>query len=199
MAWGVPLGVPGHPTRHVTDMTRPISSVPSSGSSAPDRGSAAQFEALDKGLEYRLTLVLRPSGFDEASLLRRWLHTTPWPVTMLALTPADNEPHTFLVNLARSVSARAGDSVVRAGDPDLTLEDGIIDLLNAAVHVPGHFIWILKDYDLITDAAIHHAVSWMLDYIPPHMHLYLTLDQEPPLPGLPRLRARRHLLTLSMV
>ena len=179
-------------------MTRSVYPTPSSGLESPDSCCAAQLAALNRGIDHRLTLVLRPTHFDELPLLQRWIRGTSWPVALAPLKPADNDPHAFLIRLTKLPPVTLGNGAHPTTFPRLELEDGITELLNAAIEAPGPFVWILKDYDVITDAAIHRAVSWMLDYAPPQMHLYLTLDQEPPLPSLPRLRVRRHLLSISL-
>ena len=179
-------------------MTSSGDNLRSSGSKSPGRSGAPPPTALDHGMQVRLTLVLRPAGIDELPFLESWIRTGLWPTAVLPLTPAQNEPRSFLIGLARSLAGILGDSVYAAARTELTPEDGVVELLNAASEAPDDFAWILKDYDSITDAAVHQAVSWMLDYAPPQMHLYMTLDREPPLPNLPRLRVRRHLLTVSL-
>jgi LuxR family transcriptional regulator, maltose regulon positive regulatory protein len=179
-------------------MTHSVNPTASSDLQSPESSSAAQLAALDQGMHHRLTLLLRPAHYDELPLLQRWIHSTPWPVALLSLLPADNDPHAFLASLTNLLPETLGNSAHGAIVPHLELEEGIIEWLNAALEAPGPFAWILKDYDVITNAAIHRAVSWMLDYAPHQMHLFLTLDQEPSLPSLPRLRVRRHLLSVSL-
>jgi LuxR family transcriptional regulator, maltose regulon positive regulatory protein len=161
-------------------------------------GSAAQLAALDRGLGHRLTLLLRPPDFDEVSLLRRWISAASWPAAVLSLTPVENEPRAFLASLTRSLSDVLGSVACASTDPEPALEDGLVELLNALTGLTGDFVWIFRDYDAITVPAIHRAVCWMLDYAPLQMHLYLTAQREPPLPSLPRLRVRRHLLTIHL-
>ena len=47
---------------------------------------------------------------------------------------------------------------------------------------------VLEDYHVITAPAIHEALAWLLDYLPPHLHLVIVTRADPPLP-LARLRA----------
>lgn len=161
-------------------------------------GSAAQLAALDRGLEHRLTLLLRSPDFDEVSLFQRWINAAPWPAAVLSLTLLENEPRAFLTSLTRSLSGVLGKAIHASTDPEPALEDGLVELLNAMIGLTGDFVWVFRGYDAITAPAVHRAVSWMLDYAPPPMHLYLTAQREPPLPSLPRLRVRRHLLTIHL-
>ena len=57
---------------------------------------------------------------------------------------------------------------------------------------------ILDDYHLIESQAIHHAITFLLDGLPPHVHLIIASWAKPSLP-LARLRARGHLLELNAV
>lgn len=179
-------------------MTSSGDNLRSSGSKSPGRSGAPPPTALDHGMQVRLTLVLRPAGIDELPFLESWIRTGLWPTAVLPLTPAQNEPHSFLTSLTRSLAGILGKPVDAAAHAELTLEDTVTELLNAASGAPDDFAWVFKDYDCITEATVHHAVSWMLDYAPSQMHLYLTLDREPPLPNLPRLRVRRHLLAIPL-
>jgi LuxR family maltose regulon positive regulatory protein len=47
---------------------------------------------------------------------------------------------------------------------------------------------VLEDYHVITAPAIHAALAWLIDYLPPHLHLVIVTRADPPLP-LARLRA----------
>ena len=52
---------------------------------------------------------------------------------------------------------------------------------------PG-IVLVLEDYHLITTPEIHQSLSFLLDHLPPTLHLVMTTRADPPLP-LARLRA----------
>jgi LuxR family maltose regulon positive regulatory protein len=54
---------------------------------------------------------------------------------------------------------------------------------------------VLDNYQVITDQSIHQALSFLLEHLPPHMHLVLATREDPPLP-LAQLRGRDDLLEL---
>jgi LuxR family maltose regulon positive regulatory protein len=54
------------------------------------------------------------------------------------------------------------------------------------------FALVLDDYHVITAGAIHQALTFLVDHLPPHMHLIVATRSDPPLP-LTRLRARGQL------
>ena len=60
------------------------------------------------------------------------------------------------------------------------------------------FILVLDDYHVIETPAIHQHLSFLLDHLPPQMHLVISSRADPPLP-LARLRARDQLLELHEV
>ena len=51
---------------------------------------------------------------------------------------------------------------------------------------------MLDDYHVITSAAIHEAMTFLLDHLPSHIHLVITSREDPPFP-LARLRGRGQL------
>ncbi len=65
----------------------------------------------------------------------------------------------------------------------------------AGSHGPTGVVLILDDYHAITAEAIHVALSFLLDHLPPQMHLVLVCRAEPPL-ALAHLRARGQLVEL---
>ena len=52
---------------------------------------------------------------------------------------------------------------------------------------------VLDDYHLIDTPGIHDGMTFLIDHLPPRMHLVIASRIDPPLP-LPRLRARGDLL-----
>jgi LuxR family maltose regulon positive regulatory protein len=68
-------------------------------------------------------------------------------------------------------------------------------LINDCTAAPVPFLLVFDDYHVITESAIHEAVAYLLDRLPPHLHLLITSRTDPLLP-LPRLRARGQLTEL---
>ena len=61
-------------------------------------------------------------------------------------------------------------------------------MLNEIAVVPGDFILILDDYHAIGAKAIDAALSFLIEHLPPQMHLVMATREDPNLP-LSRLRA----------
>lgn len=159
----------------------------------------AVLEKLDRGMSARLTLVLAPGGSPDGSreMLRRWLEGRTWPCVHHSLTAADNAAGRFLANLAGALRPLLPGEVPVPSADDVALLDATAELLNALLDVHEDFALVLEDYHVITAATVHAAVTLMVDYPPPRMHLYLISRNVPPLP-LPRLRVRRQLVEIDL-
>src|SRR3712207_2049949 len=68
-------------------------------------------------------------------------------------------------------------------------------LVNDLVRLPEESILVLDDYHLIEAPGVHQALAFLLDHLPPQLHLVLASRVDPPLP-LSCLRARGQLTEL---
>jgi LuxR family maltose regulon positive regulatory protein len=68
-------------------------------------------------------------------------------------------------------------------------------LLNEIATVPEVFVLVLDDYHLIDARAVDDALAFVLEHLPPRMHLLIATREDPHLP-LARLRARGQLTEL---
>jgi LuxR family transcriptional regulator, maltose regulon positive regulatory protein len=70
-------------------------------------------------------------------------------------------------------------------------------LLNDLTTQQDDVILILEDYHLVPASTIHRAMAFLLDNLPPRVHLLITARADPPLP-LSQLRARGQLTELRI-
>ena len=68
-------------------------------------------------------------------------------------------------------------------------------LLNELAAIPDQFILVLDDYHVLDCKPIDEALTFLIDHLPPQMHLVITTREDPQLP-LARLRARGQLTEL---
>jgi LuxR family maltose regulon positive regulatory protein len=171
---------------------------------------------LDAGLRLPLTLIAAPAGFGKTTLLAAWLAartegrgTTPLSrqsavgsprVAWLSLDASDNDPNTFLRYLiaalraaAPAAGALALELLEEAQPPPLTTL--ITALINDLAEVSQPVVLALDDYHVITSPAVHGALTFLLDHLPPDLHLAIGSREDPPLP-LARLRARGQIAEL---
>jgi LuxR family maltose regulon positive regulatory protein len=162
----------------------------------------ALFEQLDTGMARLLTLVVGPAGSGKSALLREWVADRRWPVAWVALETSDDDPDRFVLHLvaaSQAVAPGIAREVLPGQDTagPWALQDAFAGWLNALATLDIDFCLILDGYQQIQEPAVHDMVARMLDYPPPHLHVYLASRVEPPLP-LPRLRVRRQLLEVAL-
>ncbi len=160
------------------------------------------FERVQAGLLDKLTLIAAPAGFGKTTLLSAWRATVAGaalPFAWVSLDSADNDPLRFW----RYVIAAIDILAPGVGAPALTLLQSpqpppiesiltsVLNAFSASVAVaPGRDVALaLDDYHVITTPAIHAVLAWLLDYLPPNLHLVILTRSDPALP-LARLRAR---------
>ena len=157
-------------------------------------------ERLNEGLDSRLTLICAPAGFGKSTLISEWLARGERPAAWLSLDEGDIDPSSFLAYLIaalRTVEADIGEGVLgMLGSPNLPPTESILTaLLNEIATVPDDFILVLDDYHSVDSRAVDNALAFLLDHLPPRMHLVIATREDPQL-SLPRLRARGQLSEL---
>ena len=75
------------------------------------------------------------------------------------------------------------------------IESILTALLNEITTIPDHFVLVLDDYHVIDSKPVDEALTFLLEHLPPQMHLVITTREDPHLP-LARLRARGQLTEL---
>ena len=75
------------------------------------------------------------------------------------------------------------------------IESILTILLNEITTIPDNFILVLDDYHVIDAKPVDNALTFLLEHLPPQMHLVITTREDPNLP-LARLRARDQLTEL---
>jgi LuxR family transcriptional regulator, maltose regulon positive regulatory protein len=152
---------------------------------------------LNGGLNGKLTLVSAPAGFGKTTLLGEWVAGCERPVAWLSMDEEDNDPTRFLayfVAALQTIAPDIGEGVLGVlGSPQPPpIESILTALLNEIDTVPDDFVLVLDDYHVIDGSAVEEALSFVLEHLPPGMHLVIATREDPQLP-LARLRARGQL------
>jgi LuxR family maltose regulon positive regulatory protein len=74
-------------------------------------------------------------------------------------------------------------------------EEILTSLINDIAPIPGRIILVLDDYQFIGVSLVNDALAFLLEHLPPQMHLVIVTRDDPQLP-LARLRARCQLTEL---
>ena len=121
-------------------------------------------------------------------------------VAWLSLDEGDNDPTrflTYLIAALQTIVANIGAgmlSVLQAPQPP-SIESILTTLLNEITTIPDNFILVLDDYHAIDAKPIDNALTFLLEHLPPQMHLVIATREDPHLP-LARLRVRGQLTEL---
>jgi LuxR family maltose regulon positive regulatory protein len=163
---------------------------------------ARLFEHLQVGLMGKLTLIAAPAGFGKTTLLSAWRATEAGgtlPFAWVSLDSADNDPLRFwsyvitaIDTLAPGVGTNALKLLQSPQPPPIeNVLTGVLNAFSGSVAgAPARgFALALDDYHVITAPTIHTTLAWLLDYLPPNLHLVIITRADPALP-LARLRAR---------
>ena len=154
-------------------------------------------ERLNEGLHRKLTLVSAPAGFGKTTLIGEWVAGCGLPAAWLSLDEGDSDPARFLAYLVaalQTVAANIGGGVLGAllSPRPPPMESTLTALLNEIVTVEDDFVLILDDYHVVDAQPVDDALTFLLEHLPPRMHLVLATREDPQLP-LARLRARGQL------
>ncbi len=152
--------------------------------------------------ETRLTLLSAPAGFGKTTAVAALVADAKQrgrAVAWVSLDEGDDEPATFwtyVVLALQEAAPRIGANLVPA------LESGqpptralITTLLNELVEQPLDIDLVLDDYHLADSPGVADGVVFLLDHLPPNLHVIMTTRADPDLP-LSRLRARGQLVEI---
>ena len=157
---------------------------------------------LNNGLRGPLTLISAPVGYGKTTLMSDW-HAgleEEYPAAWLSLDSNDNDLERFLIYLSAALeSIKPGiveNTVSLLNSPQLPPIEAVLStLINDLDSYDQDLVLALDDYHLITNSAIHEAVSFILDHCPSQFHLVLLTRVDPPFP-LARLRVRNELVEI---
>src|SRR5512140_3118087 len=154
-------------------------------------------QLIDGGLDRALILVSAPAGYGKTTLVSSWLKETKIPSAWLSLDGGDNDPVRFLQYLIATLSPLA--SGVEAEVPGMLqrnqptqFEDVVNLLVNELASFPEPFLLVLDDFHVIQSDLVLKIITYLLEHLPPQMHLVILSRTDPLLP-LSRLRARNKL------
>ncbi|RPJ46429.1 MAG: hypothetical protein EHM21_08710, partial [Chloroflexi bacterium] len=140
-----------------------------------------------------------PPGYGKTTLVSSWLGETGLPFTWLSLDEGDNDPirflEYFLTALHKVVPAIRLDLLDLLQGSQAAPNEAILALLINETASAGDFFLVLDDFHAIHEQPVLDMVAYLLDHLPPVIHLVVLSRTDPPL-ALSRLRARSQLLEI---
>jgi LuxR family maltose regulon positive regulatory protein len=157
-------------------------------------------ERLQQAVERPLTLIAAPAGFGKTTLLSSWLEHASLPVAWISLEHDDDDLTRFWSYVFTALShvhqglGTSALALLQASplSPLPPIETVLSVWINDLASLPHEVALVLDDYHVITAQSIHRSLTYLLDHLPPQLHLVMAARADPPLP-LARLRARGHL------
>ncbi|MEP6798719.1 MAG: LuxR C-terminal-related transcriptional regulator, partial [Lapillicoccus sp.] len=135
-------------------------------------------------------------------LLAEWLAETAGEdhlVAWLSLGPEDSDPASFwtgVLTALRTALPHQGSSALAFLDlTPLPTTQLVTSLVNELAETPGEVWLVLDDYHLVDGHDVRDAMTFLLEHLPPTVHVVLSTRSDPDLP-LARWRARGELVEI---
>src|SRR3712207_8207350 len=104
-------------------------------------------------------------------------------------------PYTTLFRSAIAADIGEAPLTLLRSPQQLPLRSAVMVLINEIEAISKDFTLVLDDYHVIENRSIHDELAFLLEHMPPQMHLFIASRTDPPLP-LARLRARSQMTEL---
>ena len=158
----------------------------------PRRGQVGRprlLERLRRGADSKLTLLSAPAGFGKTTLLAEWLAdpsaegtSTAW----LSLDPSDSQALSFwpyVIAALQTVAPGVGAdplSLLQQPQPP-PIESVLAPLVNELSTTSHQIVLVLDDYHGIDAQDIHQGMAFLLEHLPPQIHVVIATRADPPI------------------
>jgi LuxR family maltose regulon positive regulatory protein len=157
-------------------------------------------DLLDGAISSKLILVAAPPGYGKTTLLSVWIKERDFPTAWLSIDPEDNDSSSFLrylIEALHSISPKIGQvslALLKSSQTS-SAQEVLTALLNDLTQIEQDSTLVLDDYHSIENQEVHDHLTYLLDHLPPRMHIVIASRSDPPLP-ISRLRSRNQLLEI---
>ncbi|MBD3917371.1 hypothetical protein H8B09_01285 [Paenibacillus sp. PR3] len=148
------------------------------------------FKLLDDGMDAKMTLVFAPSGYGKTTVLSEWVKQRDKLVAWVSLGKQDDNWVIFWSAIIASIQHRVNDfggsvrPLLSEGPSasSASMEPAMVELLNELNRLDHELVIMVDDYHLVTTPAIQKSMSYLLEYLPAHIHLYIASRNDLPFP-----------------
>ena len=146
-------------------------------------------ERLNAGLHsgHILTLLSTPPGYGKTTLLAEWVALHQGDTAWLGLDEQDNNVKRFWTYFVAALQTLSPETLGQTAQmlessQGFDLQTFLVSLINEAGQLDRPVIFVLDDYHVISNQAIHEGIIFLLEHLPPAMHLVILTRADPPLP-----------------
>lgn len=157
-------------------------------------------DLIKAGMDKNILIISAPAGYGKTSLVGWWLNETALPSSWLSLDEGDNDPTRFLQYLLTALQKI--DAGIEDVFPDMlqgirpSQYDSLMNLVTNELALNSTAsILVLDDVHVIHSGVVLKMMSFLLEHLPPQIHIVLLTRTDLPLP-LTRLRARNQLMDI---
>lgn len=152
---------------------------------------------IDEALRGKALLLIAPGGFGKTTVLSQWANEAEQKTTWLTVDKYDNDPAFFLRSLVAALQSfhkSIGKDVFHKlhSDPKPSIESILEQMLTEAGMVMSEMVLIVDDYHLIHSQPVHNMLGFIIEHLPPQLHVIIATRIDPPF-ELSKLRAHRQL------
>jgi ATP/maltotriose-dependent transcriptional regulator MalT len=153
-----------------------------------------------RGSDARLTLVSAPAGFGKTTLLAAWAAAAAdrgRPTAWVSLDEGDRQPAAFwtytLLAVERAAPGTTAGALSLLQSGQSQIEVVLTAVINELSVRSDDVHLVFDDYHLADGLDVQPGMTFLLDHLPPQLHLVISTRADPALP-LARLRARGELV-----
>ena len=149
---------------------------------------------LKTSFNYPLSVLQAGTGYGKSTALISFVKTIENPIYWFTISGSDRDPTLFLAKLFTAfnqLQEGIGDEALRILDmPDATQQEAMIALINAiSIKLTKDSLLILDDFHRVSDVKeILNLVDWMIEHLPPRLHVLLSTRRNPVFPSLNKWR-----------
>jgi len=157
-------------------------------------------------LDHKLLMIIGDAGYGKTTLLVQVKEKAHLPCVFVSLEAGDSDLVTFfscliwgLERFQPGLARRCKTLVERGTDLGQNPRLAMGTLLNELMEKRNEELFILLDdvHNLSDDSPVHAALDYFIDHLPATVHVIISSRKEPPLPSLPKWKAKRDVAELS--